>query len=149
MRKVNSLRGFRSVARSFMKEICILAPGSSIPACHANWACRSRNRTFGLRFNPAWDSVFGQSEEASVSSRAIAIAREAGPNPTHIRSWSSSGGVRLSPERLAEECIPFRFQCSSESFIAPLGVEIMPSILFCEGMWLYLAITEGGDWYQI
>ena len=76
---VNCDLGSRGVARSFRKEICILAPGSCIPACHANWGCFSRNRDFGA------------GEVVWVSWRAMAIANDAGPNPTQRRSRSSSG----------------------------------------------------------
>ena len=42
-----------------------------MPECHANWDWRSRKETLG---------------EVEASSRAMAMAREAGPNPMQIRS---------------------------------------------------------------
>ena len=72
--------GFRGVARSLRNDICIFAPGNCIPECHANWLCRSRNETLGP----------GPRRCAFLSSRAMAMARDAGPNPIQIRSCTSS-----------------------------------------------------------
>ena len=72
--------GSRGVARSLRNDICILAPGSCIPACQANWCCFSRKRALG--------------EEVMLASwRAMAIASEAGPKPTQRRSRTSSEEV--------------------------------------------------------
>ena len=79
---VNLLCGFRGVARSFMNEICIFAPGSCIPACHAKDGWRSRKSALG-----------GELEDASGdSARAIAIAKDAGPKPIQIKSSGESFG---------------------------------------------------------
>lgn len=75
--KVKFDLGFRGVARSFRNEICILAPGSCMPACQANCDCRSRKETLA---------------EDEASERAMAIAREAGPKPMQIRSWTDVAG---------------------------------------------------------
>jgi len=78
---VNFDLGSRGVARSLRKEICIFAPGSCIPACQANWDCFSRKSAFG-----------GLEEDAgTLSWRAMAMAKEAGPKPTQSKSRSSSG----------------------------------------------------------
>ena len=71
---VKWLRVFRGVARSLRNEICILAPGSCIPECHANLGWRSRN------------SALGRFDREGNSLRAIAIARDAGPKPMQIKS---------------------------------------------------------------
>lgn len=82
---VKWLLGFLGVARSFKNEICILAPGSCIPECHAKAGCLSRNKDVG------------RVDFEGNSLRAIATAREAGPNPMQIRSrgafWCDEGLV--------------------------------------------------------
>lgn len=45
-----------------------------MPECHANFGCLSRNK------------VLGRTDFEGNSERAIAIARDAGPNPIQIRS---------------------------------------------------------------
>lgn len=100
---VNFDRGSRGVARSFRKEICIFAPGSCMPACQANWGCFSRKRTFGE------GALFG-----AVSWRAMAIAREAGPNPMQRRSRVSLAGEERG------WCVPFvrLLSCMVESSLS-------------------------------
>ena len=75
---VKWLLGFRGVARSLRKDICIFAPGSCIPECHAKAGCRSRN------------NAVGRVDLDGNSLRAMAIAREAGPKPMHMRSRGAS-----------------------------------------------------------
>lgn len=79
---VNFDLGSLGVARSLRNDICIFAPGSCMPACHANWGCFSRKRTLGL----------DEKEERfdCVSWRAMAIASDAGPKPMQRRSRVSS-----------------------------------------------------------
>lgn len=48
-----------------------------MPACQANWDCRSRKETLA---------------EDEASERAMAIAREAGPKPMQMRSWTDVAG---------------------------------------------------------
>lgn len=107
---VNFERGSRGVARSLRKDICIFAPGSCIPACHANWGFFSRKR------------AFGDGERVGVSWRAMAIAREAGPKPMHRRSRTSSDDWEwrwpLRFERWLLRYIPFICPLSDE---LPLG----------------------------
>lgn len=79
--KVNFDLGFRGVARSLRKDICIFAPGSCMPACQANSVCRSRNETF---------------TEEEASERAMAIARDAGPKPMQMRSWIEIVGLEIA-----------------------------------------------------
>src|SRR5438034_8887512 len=76
-----------------MNDICIFEPGRSIPECHPNAVCRSRKHTFGSH------SICGLSLLGSrTSCSAIAIAREAGPNPMQMRSCISSPGTFLNLE---------------------------------------------------
>jgi hypothetical protein len=71
------------VARSFKKEICMCAPGSCMPACHAKAGWRSRRRILG-------DDLMPLVRVLRESWRAMAIAREAGPRPMQMRSCTSS-----------------------------------------------------------
>ena len=63
-----------------------------MPACHANWGCFSRKRTFG-------------EGDGAASCKAMAMARDAGPNPTQRRSRVVSGEELASAE--AEVRRPF------------------------------------------
>lgn len=65
-----------------------------MPACHAKWSCFSRNRTLGERV----DSLLPLDSRESCS--ATAIASDAGPNPAHTRSWTSSSPYRCKFELL-------------------------------------------------
>ena len=71
------------VARSFMKEICILDPGTNIPECHANCFCLSRKQTLGRQLVWAAD-LFNAGSKASC--KAMAMAKDAGPKPTQTTS---------------------------------------------------------------
>lgn len=88
---VNGEHGSLGVARSFKKEICMWAPGSCMPACHAKSDCFSRNWTLGRTRDSG-------AKLKSLSDNAIPIARDAGPKPMQTRS---SGSDEVPGERVA------------------------------------------------
>lgn len=123
---VNFERGLRGVARSFMKEICILAPGSCIPACQANWGCFSRKRVLGAGEEEDW--VF-------ASWRAIAMASEAGPKPMQRRSRiSSEFGIEEEwPLRCSESISPLRGEVPAPLRYVPFEGLLTGEVLIAEG----------------